>query len=54
MRLDFSDSAGDSGPREYPDPPAIPADDPGPVEAQREIALLQRPADAAAATGVAR
>jgi len=43
LRLDFSDSAGDSGPREYPDPPAIPADDAGPAEEQREIALLQRP-----------
>jgi penicillin-binding protein 2 len=56
MRLDFSDSAGDSGPRDYPDPPAMPADDPGPAEPQREIALLEpRAADAgAAATGLAR
>jgi hypothetical protein len=43
LRFDFSDSAGDSGPRDYPDPPAIPADDAGPVEPQREIALLERP-----------
>ncbi len=56
MRLDFSDSAGDSGPREYPDPPAMPADDQGPAELPREIASLeQRPADAGrAGTGVAR
>ena len=56
MRLDFSDSAGDSGPREYPDPPAMPADDQGPAELPREIASLeQRPAVAGpAATGVAR
>ena len=44
LRLDFSDSAGDSGPRDYPDPPAIPTDDAGPVEPQREVALLERPA----------
>src|SRR4030095_11403023 len=56
MRLDFSDSAGDSGPREYPDPPAIHADDQGPPEVQSEIALLdRRPADAGpAVTGQAR
>jgi len=56
MRLDFSDSAGDSGPREYPDPPAMPADDQGPPEVQSEIALLDRgPADASpAVTGLAR
>jgi hypothetical protein len=42
MRLDFSDSLGDSGPREYPDPPSIPADDAGPAEAPREVALLER------------
>jgi len=56
MRLDFSDSAGDSGPREYPDPPAMPADDQGPPEVQSEIALLDRgPADASPAfTGLAR
>jgi penicillin-binding protein 2 len=50
MRLDFSDSLGDSGPREYPDPPAIPADDAGPEEPAREVALLERrSADAAPA-----
>jgi penicillin-binding protein 2 len=55
MRLDFSDSAGDSGPREYPDPPAMPADDQGPAELPREIALLDRRPDAGAAvTGQAR
>jgi penicillin-binding protein 2 len=56
LRLDFSDSAGDSGPREYPDPPAIPADDPGPEEEHREVALLERrPADARLpVTGAAR
>jgi penicillin-binding protein 2 len=54
MRLDFSDSAGDSGPREYPDPPAMPADDQGPPEP--EIAFLEsRPGDAGrAGTAVAR
>jgi len=56
MRLDFADSAGDSGPREYPDPPAMPADDQGPAEPQREIALLERrPAVAGpVVTGLAR
>jgi len=50
MRLDFSDSLGDSGPREYPDPPAIPADDAGPEEVLRVIAPPSRPvADAVAA-----
>ena len=56
MRLDFSDSLGDSGPREYPDPPSMPADDAGPAEAQREIALLERrlPDAVPPVTGTAR
>jgi penicillin-binding protein 2 len=55
MRLDFSDSAGDSGPREYPDPPAIPADDAGPEESLRNIALLdQRPAGGTPVAAAAR
>jgi penicillin-binding protein 2 len=42
MHLDFKDSLGDSGPREYPDPPAIPADDAGPPEARQEVAAPER------------
>ena len=41
MRLDFSDSAGESGPREYPDPPSLPEGEPaGPPEARREPATV--------------
>jgi len=35
MRLDFSDPMG-GGPREYPDPPALPDEPSGPPEARRE------------------
>ena len=42
MRLDFADSAGDSGPREYPDPPSLPVDEPTPAEVRREPVLPER------------
>jgi penicillin-binding protein 2 len=42
MRLDFSDSAGDSGPREYPDPPSLPVDEPTPAEARRDPIVPER------------
>jgi hypothetical protein len=42
MRLDFADSAGDSGPREYPDPPSLPVDEPTPAEARRDPIVPER------------
>jgi penicillin-binding protein 2 len=42
IRLDFADSAGDSGPREYPDPPSLPVDEPTPAEVRREPAVPER------------
>jgi penicillin-binding protein 2 len=56
MRLDFADSAGDSGPRDYPDPPSLPVDVPTPAEVRREPALPERRLAQAGApvTGVTR
>jgi len=42
IRLDFADSAGDSGPREYPDPPSLPVDEPTPAEVRREPVIPER------------
>jgi penicillin-binding protein 2 len=42
LRLDFGDSAGDSGPRDYPDPPSLPVDEPTPEELRPDLALPER------------
>jgi hypothetical protein len=42
MRLDFADSAGDSGPREYPDPPSLPVDEPTPAEVRHQPVVPER------------
>jgi penicillin-binding protein 2 len=52
MRLDFSDPMG-GGPREYPDPPALPDEPSGPPEARREPVTPDRRL-AVAAVAVAR
>jgi hypothetical protein len=41
MRLDFADPLG-GGPREYPDPPALPDEPSGPPEAQHEAIVPER------------
>jgi len=42
MRLDFSDSIGTGGPRDYPDPPSLPDEPSGPPEARREPVTPER------------
>jgi penicillin-binding protein 2 len=42
MRLDFSDSHGDSTPRDYPDPPSLPVDEPTPAEVRAEPVTVDR------------